>query len=87
MTIVQAGTEYQIEVVKGKSILEAGLDAFVDLPYSCQTGSCSICKGKVVSGSVKSIGITKNPDNVGPHEYLLCCAYPLTNDVVIEANL
>ena len=73
-----------LEVVKGKSILEAGLDALLELPYSCQTGNCITCKGKLIAGAVKMIGINKLPDGLGKGEYLLCCSHPLTDNVQIS---
>jgi len=78
------GTEYALEVIKGKSILEAALDAGLELPYSCQTGSCSTCKALCLSGEIKMIGLSKQRNDLKSDEYLLCCSYPLTNNVHIE---
>jgi len=75
--------EVNLEVVKGKSILEAALDADIELPYSCQTGNCSTCKGKVITGQTKMIGIKEREDLL-QDEYLLCCTYPLNDNVYIE---
>jgi ring-1,2-phenylacetyl-CoA epoxidase subunit PaaE len=75
------GETQTVEVVKGKSILEAGLDALVELPYSCQTGNCSVCKGKVISGKVKTISAKQSSEELAEDEYLLCCSYPLTDEV------
>lgn len=75
--------EHTIEVVKGKSILEAALDAGLNLPYSCQTGNCSTCKGKLLEGSVKMIGLKENRDDLQNEDYLLCCSHPLNNQVYI----
>jgi ring-1,2-phenylacetyl-CoA epoxidase subunit PaaE len=80
VTIIKDGISHQVEVVKGKSILEAGLDALIEMPYSCQTGNCSICKGKLLSGSVKQI-LPKLGD-LENDEYQLCCTYPLSKNVV-----
>lgn len=76
-----AGVISGVEVVKGKSILEAGLDAFIDLPYSCQTGNCTVCKGKIISGEVKMIGVKNLPADLGPDECLLCCSHPVSENV------
>ncbi|WP_026714539.1 iron-sulfur cluster-binding domain-containing protein [Flavobacterium daejeonense] len=75
--------ETELEVTKGKSILEAALDAAIELPYSCQTGNCSTCKGQLKGGKGKMIGIQERKDLL-EDEYLLCCTYPLTNNVYIE---
>lgn len=76
--------EYALEVVKGKSVLEAALDASIELPYSCQIGDCSTCKAKLTSGSLTMIGLDKQREDLKADEFLLCCSHPLTNDVYIE---
>jgi len=68
-------------VVSGKSILEAALDANIELPYSCQTGSCSTCKAKLLRGKVKMIGLTKDRNDLEQDEFLLCCTHPISGDV------
>lgn len=77
----RGGQTNKIEVIKGKSVLEAGLDCLIDLPYSCQTGNCLICKGRLIKGGVKMIGLQKKPDELKPDEYLLCCTFPLNDEV------
>ncbi len=87
ITINQAGKLYQVEVVKGKTILEAGLDAGIDLSYSCQTGSCLLCKGSLLSGKLRSISNNNNfKQELGDKENLLCCSIPLTDDVGIMVD-
>jgi ring-1,2-phenylacetyl-CoA epoxidase subunit PaaE len=81
--IIKEGQQHSVEVVKGRSILEAGLDASIEMPYSCQTGSCSVCRGKVLSGKVRQI--IKRHDDLLEDEYQLCCTYPLTDDVIVIA--
>lgn len=76
--------EFDLEVIKGKSILESALDAGIELPYSCQTGSCSTCKGKLISGEAKMIGLTKDRDDLLNDEYLVCCTHPLSDNIYIE---
>lgn len=75
--------ETELEVTKGKSILEAALDVAIELPYSCQTGNCSTCKGQLKVGKTKMIGIQQR-DDLLENEFLLCCSYPLTDNVYIE---
>ncbi|MET0572411.1 MAG: ferredoxin--NADP reductase [Pedobacter agri] len=77
-------SHYKLEVVKGKSILEAALNAEIELPYSCQTGNCSTCKGKITSGEARMIGLSKERDDLAADEYLLCCTHPITDNVYIE---
>ena len=76
--------DHFIEVAKGKSLLEAALDGLIDLPYSCQTGNCLVCKGRLLGGAVKMIGVGDSLAGLQSYEYLLCSSFPLTDDVVIE---
>lgn len=78
------GNEIPVEVKKGKSVLEAALDAGIELPYSCQTGNCSQCKGKANEGDLKMIGLTKERGDLQKDEYLLCCSHPLKENVCIS---
>ncbi len=82
------GQSTVLEVVKGKSILEAGLDQQLELSYSCQTGTCGLCRATLVSGNIQLIGMDKAPEGIAlePNERLLCCSYPTTDTVEIELN-
>lgn len=81
---INKGTEKtDVEVVKGKSILEAGLDALLDISYSCQTGNCMVCKGTLLKGEIKMIGLQSKPLELAENECLLCCSFPLTDDIEV----
>ncbi|QSJ17658.1 2Fe-2S iron-sulfur cluster binding domain-containing protein [Nostoc sp. UHCC 0702] len=41
-----------IEVDEDETIVDAAEEAGIELPYSCHSGSCSSCVGKVVEGDV-----------------------------------
>lgn len=77
------GLQTTIMVTKGKSILEDALDAGLEIPHSCQTGNCDTCMGYLKCGKVKMIGLTKPRNDLSERELLLCCSYPLTEDVHI----
>lgn len=85
ITVIYDGDEYKYTVEPGETILEKGLDEDVDLPFSCQSGLCTACRGKCVSGKVKmdeDEGLSEAEINEG---YVLpCVSHPLTDDVVIE---
>ncbi|OAQ38806.1 hypothetical protein A5893_12215 [Pedobacter psychrophilus] len=78
------GFEHKLEIPKGKSILEVGLDAGLELPYSCQTGNCNTCKGKLKDGLMRMIGLKDIRNDLSKDEFLLCCSHPLNNEVYIE---
>ena len=85
VTILYDDEEYKVKVSPKKAILDAALDMEIDLPYSCQSGLCTACRGKCVSGKVKmdeEEGLSKAEIEAG---YILpCVAHPLTDDVKIE---
>ncbi|HTF18410.1 MAG TPA: ferredoxin--NADP reductase [Chryseolinea sp.] len=85
VTIRYDGQEFKVLVPPNKAILETALDAGIDLPYSCQSGLCTACRGKCLSGKVKldeEDGLSKSEREQG--YVLTCVGHPLTDDVVIE---
>lgn len=85
VTIRYDGQEFKVMVPPHKAILETALDAGIDLPYSCQSGLCTACRGKCLSGKVKldeEDGLSKSERDQG--YVLTCVGHPLTDDVVIE---
>jgi ring-1,2-phenylacetyl-CoA epoxidase subunit PaaE len=85
VTIRYDGEEYKVMVEPDKTILETALDQGIDLPYSCQSGLCTACRGKALSGQVKldeEEGLSQSERNEG--YVLTCVGHPLTDDVVIE---
>lgn len=85
VTVVFEGKEHQVRVPAGKSILFAGLDAGLDLPYSCQSGICSTCAAKCWSGQVamaSSEGLTQSEKEKG--FVLTCVGYAHSHDVKVE---
>ncbi|WP_207432199.1 ferredoxin--NADP reductase [Sabulibacter ruber] len=85
VTIIYEGQEYQLEVKPNETILEAGLKADIDLPYSCQAGLCTACMGKCLSGRVHLDEREGLSDAEIAQGYVLnCVGHPLTADVVIE---
>ncbi len=77
------GNETSLFIEKGKSVLESALDAGIELPYSCQTGNCSTCKGILKTGDLKMIGMSHPRTDLAADEFLLCCSYPLNDKVVV----
>ncbi|MCE7994349.1 MAG: ferredoxin--NADP reductase [Roseivirga sp.] len=85
VTVIYDDEEFKYTVEPGETILEKGLDEDIDLPFSCQSGLCTACRGKCVSGKVKmdeDEGLSEAEMDEG---YVLpCVSHPLTADVVIE---
>lgn len=84
VTIILEGDESVVTVSPDKTVLEAGLSAGLNMPYSCQSGLCTACRGKVLSGQVKmdeDAGLSEKELAAG---YILCCvSRPLTDDIKI----
>ena len=85
VTVLYDDEEFQIKVGPKTTVLDAALKMDIDLPYSCQSGLCTACRGKCVSGKVKmdeEEGLSKAEIEAG---YILpCVSHPLTDDVKIE---
>jgi ring-1,2-phenylacetyl-CoA epoxidase subunit PaaE len=85
VTIILHGEEHKYTVNPKSTILESGLNQNLDMPYSCQSGLCTACRGKCISGIIKM----DEEDGLSAEEkaqgyVLLCVGHPMTDDVVIE---
>ncbi|MFT6969659.1 MAG: ring-1,2-phenylacetyl-CoA epoxidase subunit PaaE [Roseivirga sp.] len=85
VTIIYDGEEHKYSVAPGETILERGLEEDIDLPFSCQSGLCTACRGKCISGKVQmdeDEGLSEAEINEG---YVLpCVSHPITDGVIIE---
>jgi len=52
MKVTRAGAQALVTVAPGQSLLDAGLAAGVDMPFSCTMGGCGACRVKLVAGEV-----------------------------------
>lgn len=75
------------EAKAGISLLDAGTQAQVSLPYSCKTGRCSSCKCKVSSGTTIALqtetGLTDAEKAEG---WILSCVRTAESDVELEVE-
>ncbi|MBA2411667.1 MAG: phenylacetate-CoA oxygenase/reductase subunit PaaK [Burkholderiaceae bacterium] len=80
------GVRRTVEFMPGQhSILDAGRDSGVDLPFSCKGGMCSTCRARVLEGQVKMVkNYALEPHEVAEGFVLTCQSYPLTERVVIS---
>ncbi|OKL40176.1 ferredoxin--NADP reductase [Pontibacter flavimaris] len=85
VTVIYEGSEYSFVVEPDQTILEAALEQDIDLPYSCQAGLCTACRGKCLSGKVHLDEREGLSDAEMEEGYVLnCVGHPLTPNVVIE---
>ncbi|HEV8514911.1 MAG TPA: ferredoxin--NADP reductase, partial [Cyclobacteriaceae bacterium] len=85
VTVRYDGQEYKFTVEPNRTILETALDQGIDLPYSCQSGLCTACRGRALSGKVKldeEEGLSQSERAEG--YVLTCVGHPISDDVVIE---
>ncbi len=67
-----AGSDQHFSCEPGQNILDAGLKAGIEMPYSCRKGVCGNCAGGIASGSVQC-----PPNDVaGPGQVLYCQCLP-----------
>ncbi len=68
-----------------QTLLEAALEAGVELPYSCQVGGCGHCRVRIVSGVV----VTNEPNCLSPEEqaqgYRLACQSYACSETRVDA--
>lgn len=85
-TITLQPSGHRYECAPGGGVLKAGLDAGLFMPYSCRSGVCRTCRGRVVQGEVDFGDVhpkyLSEADKAEGYA-LLCCAKPLS-DLTIE---
>jgi len=89
VTVVLDGTTRTFTLEKGKqSILEAGLDAGIELPYSCKGGVCSTCRAKLTAGEVDmDVNFALEDYEVARGFVLTCQSHPVTDRVTVDYDL
>jgi ring-1,2-phenylacetyl-CoA epoxidase subunit PaaE len=82
------GETFEINVTKGKTILETLVELKKDPPYSCTSGACSTCMAKVTSGEVTMDSCYALEDDEIAAGYILTCqAHPKTGQVALTYDV
>lgn len=87
-TVRLTGSGTQFEVLSSETVLDAALRQGVVLPYSCRTGSCATCRGRVISGEfshpeIQEQALTAAEQSKG---YTLLCQIHALSDLEVEAR-
>jgi CDP-4-dehydro-6-deoxyglucose reductase len=86
VTIKNSG--HTFDVRPSQTVLQAAIEAGINLPYGCRNGACGSCKAKLISGKVmhndyQSSAMSEAELAAG--NALLCCAMAL-EDLTIECR-
>ncbi len=77
----------RIFLVEGNdSVLQAGLKGGARFAYGCGSGTCGLCKARIVSGETRQIGAADYPLSAQEREqgYRLLCAVAPLGDLTVE---
>ncbi len=83
--VVLDGKQHEVSIGAGEAVLDAALEAGLDLPYSCKGGVCSTCRAKVLEGRVtmeRNFGLTD--DEVARGFVLTCQSHPVSERLVLS---
>lgn len=85
MTLVLDGKEHEVALSPDEHILDAALNAGLDLPFSCKAGVCSTCRCKVTHGEVTmDKNFTLEANEIAQGFALSCQARAATQKLVIS---
>ena len=77
VTIDWDGATHAVRCGPDQTVLEAAMDAGIDLPHSCMSGSCLTCAARLSSGTVEQGDGVLEEDQTKKGLMLTCVSYPL----------
>ena len=79
------GSAYDVPMLDGETVIDAGERAGLEMPYSCRGGMCCTCRAKLVSGEVDmALNYSLEPWEMQAGYVLTCQARPLTKEIVVD---
>lgn len=84
--VIMDGREHELKVkARGDAVLDAALDAGLDVPYACKGAVCCTCKARVLEGQVEmEMNYALTDEEVEQGYVLTCQAHPRSQRVVID---
>ncbi len=84
--VVLDGTRHSFVMDKNKdNLVDAGIKAGLEMPFSCKGGVCSTCRALVVEGEVDMDINFALEDYEVARGFVLCCqSYPITDTLLID---
>jgi ferredoxin len=77
VTLITDGQEKRLAIADDQYILDAAVEAGMNLPYMCLQGWCTTCAGKILEGKVdQSEARRYYAEDAAAGFALLCSAYP-----------
>ena len=85
LTVVLDGKQHDIAVSADEHLLDAALEAGLDLPYACKGGVCCTCRAKLLDGEVTmDKNFTLEADEMAQGFVLSCQARALSASVKLS---
>ncbi|NJK40378.1 MAG: 2Fe-2S iron-sulfur cluster binding domain-containing protein [Acaryochloridaceae cyanobacterium SU_2_1] len=90
VTLVDPEQQLQVKIDVGQDelILDIAEEEGIELPYSCRSGSCFDCLGKLIQGAVEHTA--KSASFLQPEEieagYVLLCSCSPSSDCTIQTH-
>jgi ring-1,2-phenylacetyl-CoA epoxidase subunit PaaE len=87
-SVVLDGAVRTFEIRKDtESVLEAGLRAGIDLPFSCKGGVCSTCRAQLTAGEVDmDVHFALEDYEVRSGVVLMCQSHPVSDEIVLDVD-
>jgi tetrachlorobenzoquinone reductase len=84
-TVHLARKNIDIHVGPGETVLNALIEAGIDVPYSCEEGVCGACETKLISGTALHQDSIRSPEE---HDrrgtFMPCCSRSRGGDLVLD---
>jgi ring-1,2-phenylacetyl-CoA epoxidase subunit PaaE len=79
------GAKHDVPMFEGETIVEAGLRAGLEMPYSCRGGMCCTCRAKLTEGDVRmDLNYSLEPWEMQAGYVLTCQSHPTTARVAVD---